>query len=58
MHVVVHDRDARRPARPGVRSRNRDVVVQAETHRAVALGVMAWRSDQGKRVFKLPGANL
>ena len=47
--VDVDDRDAREPARERVRRGDRDVVEEAEAHRAVALGVVARRPDQRER---------
>ena len=49
MDVVVHDRDALKTARAGVRSGNRDVVEEAEAHRTVSLGMMPGRPDHGQR---------
>ena len=49
MHVVVDDGDAVGAERAGVRGGDGDVVVEAEAHRAVALGVMAGRPHQRER---------
>ena len=46
MHVVVDDGDACRAERARVRRGNRDVVEETESHRAVALGVVAGRPHE------------
>ena len=46
MHVVVHDDDALHAERQRVRSGGGDVVVEAESHRPIALGVMARRPHE------------
>ncbi len=53
MDVVVDDRDPRGAERLRVRRGDGDVVVEAEAHRAVALGVMAGgRTSAKARAFR------
>ena len=49
MHVVIDDGDLRRAIGARVRGGDRDVVVQTESHRAIALGVMAGGPHQRER---------
>ena len=46
MHVVIHDDDPFHAERERMRGRGGHAVVQAESHRPIALGVMARRPDQ------------
>ena len=46
MDVVVDNRDLRRAERARMRGGDRDVVEQAEAHRAIAFRVVAWRPHQ------------
>ena len=49
MHVVVDDGDARQTVGARMRRGDRDVVEQAEAHRAVPLRVMSRRPDHRER---------
>ncbi len=46
MDVVIHDHDPLHAEAERVRSCRRDVVVEAEAHGAIALGMMPWRPDE------------
>ena len=46
MHVVIHDDDPLHAERQRMRGRGRHAVVEAESHRPIALGVMARRPNQ------------
>ena len=45
--IVVDDGDLRGTLGAGVRRRDGDIVVEAEPHRSIALGVVAGRAYQG-----------
>ena len=54
MHVVIDDGDARYAAMARVGCRNRDVVEQAKSHRAVPLGVVPGRPHHRERAPAWP----